>query len=117
MLKEMSAGISLQPTIIVANIRGFEVLKINEIIMCKADGYVTMFNLTSSRKVNSSKNLKHYESQLSELGFIRVHNSYLININHVISYSKQGEIMLSENNVAFLGDRYRNSFLTAFDKR
>jgi two-component system, LytTR family, response regulator len=117
LLKGFSTGRSFHPTLVVTNVKGFEVLKINEIIMCKADGYLTNFSLLGGRKVNSSKNLKHYESQLIELGFIRVHNSYLINIHHVVSYSKQGEIILSENNIAFLGDRYKNMFLRAFNKR
>jgi two-component system, LytTR family, response regulator len=117
MLKGMADGRMFHPTIIVPNVKGFEVLKINEIVMCKADGYITIFHLTGNRKVNSSKNLKQYESQLTEMGFKRVHNSYLINMHHLVSYSKQGEITMTENNIAFLGNRFKNDFLKLFDKR
>ena len=117
LLKSISENMSIQPTIVVSNIKGFEVLKINEIIMCKADGYCTNFFLAGNRKVISSKNLKQYEDLLEEYNIIRVHHSFLVNLIHIQSYSRQGEIILSENNKASLGDSFRNSFLRKFNKK
>jgi len=117
MLKEMSDGVFFHPTLVVSNIKGFEVLKINEIIMCKADGYCTIFYLTGDRKINSSRNLKQFENQIIEYGFIRVHNSFLVNLHHVSSFTKQGEIILTENNKAFLGDTYKVHFMEVFRKK
>ena len=117
MLKEMSDGVFFHPTLVVSNIKGFEVLKINEIIMCKADGYCTIFYLTGDRKINSSRNLKQFENQIMEYGFIRVHNSFLVNLHHVSSFTKQGEIILTENNKAFLGDTYKVHFMEVFRKK
>ncbi len=116
-LKGMTDGVFFHPTLVVSNVKGYEVLKINEIIMCKADGYCTIFYLTGDRKVNSSRNLKQFEKQIIEYGFIRVHNSYLVNLHHVKSFTKQGEIIMSENNKAFLGDRYKVQFLNLFNKK
>jgi two-component system, LytTR family, response regulator len=116
-LKGMSDGVFFHPTIVVSNVKGYEVLKTNEIIMCKADGYCTIFYLTGDRKVNSSRNLKQFEKQIMEHGFIRVHNSFLVNLHHVKSFTKQGEIMLTENNKAFLGDTYKVQFLNLFNKK
>jgi two-component system, LytTR family, response regulator len=116
-LKGMSDGIFFHPTLTVSNVKGFEVLKINEIIMCKADGYCTIFYLTGDHKVNSSRNLKQFEKQMTDYGFIRVHNSFLVNLQHVSSFTKQGEIILTENNKAFLGDRYRTQFMKLFSRK
>jgi two-component system LytT family response regulator len=116
-LKGMSDGLFFHPNLVVSNVKGFEVLKINEIIMCKADGYCTIFYLTGDRKVNSSRNLKQFENQIMEYGFIRVHNSFLVNLHHVRSFTKQGEIILTENNKAFLGDTYKVHFLKVFSRR
>ena len=88
-LKGMSDGVFFHPTLVVSNVKGYEVLKVNEIIMCKADGYCTNFYLTGDRKVNSSRNLKQFEEQMVEYGFIRVHNSFLVNLHHVTSFTKQ----------------------------
>lgn len=115
-LKSLVSRPSLQPTIVVPDLKGFEVLKINEIIMCKADGYCTNFYLKGNRKVVSSKNLKQYEVILSEYSFMRVHHSYIVNLNHVVSFSRQGEIQLTESNKAFLGDSFRNLFLRTINK-
>lgn len=116
-LKGMSDGVFFHPTLVVSNVKGFEVLKINEIIMCKADGYCTIFYLTGDRKVNSSRNLKQFENQIMDYGFIRVHNSFLVNLHHVSSFTKQGEIILTENNKAFLGDKYKVHFMKVLSKK
>jgi len=109
-LKAINNPSLLQPSIVVPDTRGYEVLKISEIIMCKADGYCTNFYLEGNRKVVSSKNLKQYELILNEFSFMRVHHSYIVNLNHIISYTRQGEILLTENNKAFLGDSFRSLF-------
>lgn len=100
-----------QTSLVIPHLKGFEILKMKEIIICKADGYCTNFHLTGKRKIASSKNLKHYEGILDEMNFIRVHHSYIININYVTSFSKQGEIRMSEDNIAMLGDVYKERFL------
>lgn len=117
LLRNLADNSTIQPSIVVSNIKGFEVLKVNEIIMCKADGYLTNFYLEGNRKVISSKNLKQYEDLLREHNIIRVHHSYLVNLRHVQSFSRQGEIILSENNKASLGDSFRNTFLGRFNKK
>jgi two-component system LytT family response regulator len=117
LLKTLTENSVVMPSIVVPNIKGFEVLKINEIILCKADGYCTNFLLEGNRKVTSSKNLKYYEDLLREHNIIRVHHSYLVNISHVQSYTRQGEIMLTENNKAYLGDNFRNNYLGTFTSK
>ena len=116
-LKNISDSSFQQPTIVVSNIKGFEVLKINDIIMCKADGYCTNFHLKNNRKVISSKNLKQYENLLSEHGFVRVHHSYLVNLNHITSFTRQGEILMDENNKASLGDSFKKDFIKRFSRK
>jgi two-component system LytT family response regulator len=117
LIQNISGTASLQPVIVIPHIKGFEVLKIDELIMCKADGYCTEFYLTGKRKVVSSKNLKQYVEILKENNFMRVHHSYLINLNYVCSYTRQGEIELTEGNKAFLGDSFRKEFLNLLSKR
>jgi len=113
-IKGIHEGSELDSTIVISHIKGFEVLKINEIIMCKADGYCTYFHMTGKRTVFSTKNLKLYESILMKHGFVRVHHSYIVNISYVSGYTKQGEIILAEKNLAFLGDVYKRFFMKLF---
>jgi two-component system, LytTR family, response regulator len=108
---------SFQNTITIPHIKGFEVLKVNEIIMCKADGYCTEFFLTGKRKIISSKNLKNYEALLSGHNFSRVHHSFLVNLSHVCSYTRQGEIILTEGNRSNLGDSFKEEFVKRFGNK
>jgi two-component system LytT family response regulator len=117
LIRNMNNGSSAPETLIIPHLKGFEVLKIPEIIMCQADGYCTNFYLMGNKKIVSSRNLKHFNELLIDHGFIRIHHSYLINVNHVGSYSRQGEVFLSEDNKAFLGDAYKNEFMKRFVKK
>jgi two-component system, LytTR family, response regulator len=100
--------------LVIPNIKGFVVIKTNDLIMCEADGYCTHFFLPGKTKITSSKNLKYYEEILDQQKIIRVHRSYLVNLSHVKSYSHQGEIHLSENISCPLGDNYKQHFLEMF---
>ena len=117
LIKNLNNGSAAPDTLVIPHLKGFEVLKIPEIIMCQADGYCTNFYLMGNKKIVSSRNLKHYNELLEDHGFIRIHHSYLININHVSGYSRQGEVFLSEDNKAFLGDSYRNLFIKRFVRK
>jgi two-component system, LytTR family, response regulator len=117
LVKGLSKEIKDQNTIAITHLKGFEVLKICEIIICCADSYCTIFYLTGKRKVTSSKNLKHFEELLTPHKFLRVHHSYLINLKHVCSYTNQGEIVLTDNNKAFLGEKYKQLFISKFKAR
>lgn len=60
-----------------------------DIIYCSSEGnYTTFFTTLPEDKIVISKNLKFFEDLLSPLGFIRVHNSYLVNINKIARYEK-----------------------------
>jgi two-component system LytT family response regulator len=110
-------GTSTVPTIVIPHLKGFEVLKIAEIIMCQADGYCTNFYLTGNRKVISSKNLKYFDEMLEDQNIIRVHHSYIVNLNHITGYTRQGEINLTEGLKASLGDSYKNDFIKRLGKK
>jgi two-component system LytT family response regulator len=117
LMSNLKGGRSQIPTLVIPHLKGFLVLKIPEIIMCQADGYCTNFHLTGNRKIISSKNLKHFYDLLSDHNFIRIHHSFIINLDHVTGYNRQGEILLTENLTAFLGDSYKNDFIKRFSRK
>lgn len=75
--------------IAVASIDKIELLKIEDIIFCKAEGKYTEFILANGAKILSSRNLGEYSGILSENYFFRIHHSYIINIKHVVKISKK----------------------------
>ena len=114
LVKNLNSESALPKTLVIPHLKGFDVIRISEIIMCIADGYCTNFYVSGNRKYTSSKNLKHFDEMLEEHNIIRVHHSYLVNLNHVLSYTRQGEIYLSEGLKAYLGDSYKNIFIKRF---
>jgi two-component system LytT family response regulator len=100
--------------IVIPDVKGFIVLELDQILYCEADGYCTNFILTDERKITSSRNLKYYEEMISDLDFLRVHHSYLINIQYIISYLHEGTITLKGNKSIPLGNSYKKAFLEIF---
>ena len=117
LMSNLKSGSTKMPTLVIPHLKGFQVLKIPELIMCQADGYCTNFYLTGDRKIISSKNLKHFYDLLIEHNFIRIHHSYIINLDHVTGYNRQGEILLTEGLVAFLGNSYKTDFIRRFTRK
>lgn len=67
----------------------YKFITFEEILYLKADNNTTDFYLTQGRKVSAFKTLKHFEDSLPG-GFLRVHNSYIINSRQVtrINYGR-----------------------------
>jgi two-component system LytT family response regulator len=103
--------------LVVPNNEGFRVIPVEDIITCEADGYCTIFHLKGGQKQVTSRNLKYYDDFLSGHGFQRVHNSFLVNLHHVTSYSSEGLITLLEGLHAPLGNTYKKKFMEYFEKR
>lgn len=71
-----------------------ELVNYEEILYCHSDGCYTTFYLTDNRKIVVSKPIKEYDELLDHMIFIRTHQSYIVNINHVSRYHKDGFLLL-----------------------
>jgi len=100
--------------IVLRDMEGFKIIQNDEIVYCEADAYCTNFYLSGNHKITSSKNLKYYEDLLADSCFLRVHNSYLINLKHVVGYHHEGVINLVEKYQTPLGNAYKKRFLEHF---
>jgi two-component system LytT family response regulator len=68
---------------------------LSEIIRCEADNTYTYFFLSSDEKIVVSKSLKEYADLLCPNGFLRTHQSHLVNPKYVKSWLKEdGGILL-----------------------
>jgi two-component system LytT family response regulator len=99
---------------------GYEYIKVKEIEYLEADGsYVHLFLIDKKQKT-VSKNLKYFEQALESLSnFVRVHRSFIVNLDLMRSYSKSGRGTISMQNgkeVDLARDR-RNDFLEILEKR
>jgi two-component system LytT family response regulator len=99
--------------IAVADSNGLQIVQMMRIIYCKAEGNYTLFVLTNEQKILVCKNLKEFESLLPLPSFVRIHNSYLINIEHVKSYLKGrgGQVEMSNNEFLDVARNRKQLFL------
>ncbi len=62
---------------------GLVFLRLEQISRLESDGNYTTFHTTSGEKILVSKTIKEYESLLPEDVFFRVHQSHIVNTNHI----------------------------------
>ncbi|MDV3951213.1 DNA-binding response regulator [Elizabethkingia anophelis] len=71
-----------------------QIIRCDDIVYCEGDKGYTTFFLNNEPGVLVSKVLKEYEALLSTNNFIRCHQSYLVNMNYVTRYFKEGYLQL-----------------------
>jgi two-component system LytT family response regulator len=78
---------------------GFELISANEIIRCEANDNYTCLHLKNKSRMIVCRTLKDIEDQLQDFPvFIRVHNSYIVNLNEVTKYvrGEGGYLVMSD---------------------
>lgn len=102
----------------VPSIKGFQVIRINDIIYCEADNTYTNIYLSNSQKLMASRPLIDYETILQDSSFIRIHKSYLINMKHLKEYQKgEGGIAIMSNGKQLDVSRRKKEFFIAYMKQ
>jgi two-component system, LytTR family, response regulator len=91
----------------------YHIVSPDEIIRCQSDNYYTNIFLTNGKTVLVSKTLKEYETLLSDSGFIRPHNSHLINIKYIKTFVRLegGYIVMSDNKIIPVSRRKKSQVL------
>src|SRR5215831_2437096 len=78
---------------------GFELIYADQILRCEADDNYTHLFLKSKNKIVACRTLKEVEEQLEDFEyFVRIHHSYLVNINEVTKYvrGEGGYVIMSD---------------------
>lgn len=99
LLEVFKSGQAAVKRIALPTLEGFEFIEVEKIIRCESDSNYTKIFLQNSPMMLVSRTLKEIEEILSDLPFIRVHNSHIIAKNHVKKYVKAdgGYILMIDN--------------------
>ena len=94
---------------------GFEVLEVENILYCQADDNYTNIFLIDGKKL-VSKTLKYFEEILKPSGFVRVHKSYLVNVNAIVEYrkGKGGSVVLNSGKEILVSPSRKKELLSFF---
>jgi len=105
--------------IALSHAKGIQYVDLKSVIYFTSDrSYVTVQMIDNKKIVLSNKSLNEFESIL-ELDFLRVHKSYLINLEHVEALSNidGGVVVMSNKDEVLLSRRKKESFVEAMKKR
>lgn len=102
-------------TIRIPSNNGFDIIEISEIIYCEADTSWTHI-YTKDKKYTVSNGIGYYDDLLKDVNFFRIHNSYLVNVDHVKKYTKGkgGYVTMSNNTAIDVSTRKKEDFLKLF---
>ncbi|MBP1676544.1 MAG: response regulator [Bacteroidetes bacterium] len=94
------------------------VVQLDDIIRLQADGAYTAFYLVSRKPIVISKNLKEYDNLLENNGFIRTHQSHLVNSKHIVCFHKSdgGSLGLSDKTLVPVATRFREKVIQQLEK-
>jgi two-component system, LytTR family, response regulator len=67
---------------------GLQMVEMDAIISCSSDSNYTNFFLKNNKKLTVSRTMKDIEELLSDYSFLRVHHSFLVNLNEIHKYIK-----------------------------
>ena len=99
--------------ICISTSKGIMIVKETDIINIEAYGSYSKVFILDDRMILSSKGLKEIEARLSSQDFIRIHQSHLINVNHISQYSKEdgGQVTMSDGKAITVSRRKRTELL------
>ena len=94
-------------------IKGFTILKLEEIVYCEAQRSYTVFHLVNNKTMMISKPLFDYDRLLAETLFFRIHKSFLINLLHAKEYIRGdgGVVVMSNGMDIEVSRRKKEQFL------
>ena len=91
---------------------GLQMIAVESIISCESDSNYTFLFLKTKQKITASRTLKEVEEMLEDHSFIRVHHSYLVNLNEVEKYIKgEGGYLLMSDGTTIDVSRSRKEML------
>ncbi|MEP7375851.1 MAG: LytTR family DNA-binding domain-containing protein [Chitinophagaceae bacterium] len=99
LLQKLHQPVSAIQKIALPTMEGLHMVPVNNIISCASDSNYTVLLLKNKQKLIISRTLKEIEEMLEEYSFLRVHHSYIVNLNEVNKYIKGegGYLIMSDD--------------------
>ncbi len=117
LLKQMNHKDNGFHKIAIPTIEGFELIPAEEIIYCEADDNYTHLFTKNKNKITACRTLKEIEEQLQDFSFfIRVHHSYMVNLNEVAKYvrGEGGYLVMSDGSIVNVSRSRKDALMKLF---
>jgi two-component system LytT family response regulator len=92
---------------------GQQFIELDNIIYAEAQDNIAILHLQENQQVNLTKSLGWLEEHLANYRFSRIHNSYMINVNHLKEYIRNegGFVVMSNGKGISISRRRKEGFL------
>lgn len=113
-LSNMRFFYSQIPNIAISTSEGLEFVAVKDILYCEADKNYCYIHMLDGKKILLSKTLKDVEGALELHNFLRIHQSYLVNIAYIKKYvrGQGGYIILTNGKDLPVSRAKKEEFLT-----
>lgn len=108
----------LDKTLALSASDGISFVKMSDILRVEANGRYAKFHLLDKQTILVSKTLGDFEEILSANQFFRIHDSAIINLNHVKKYARGdgGTVLLSDGTELDVARRRKDDFIKLIPK-
>ncbi|MBL7826060.1 MAG: response regulator transcription factor [Saprospiraceae bacterium] len=109
---------ALPTRISLASQERISVVDISDLVRCESDGNNTWFILKSGEKIFVTRTMKQFEQLLEQHGFMRVHQSHLVQMSEVREFQKRdgGYLKLKNGELVPVSVRKKTEVLEAIEK-
>lgn len=91
-------------------------VRIGNIVYIESEGEYVRMHLADNTTITTLFRLKNMETALPAEKFMRVHRSYIVNLDYIKAYVK-GRVYLSDTEYVPIGELYRETFQQYIDRK
>jgi two-component system LytT family response regulator len=104
--------------IVLRTSNNYYLLNLGDIIRCQSEKNYTHFFTVNSEEIVVSRTLKEYEELLEGFNFLRIHQSHLVNMDHIRRYDKSdgGQVVMSDNSRLPVSFRKKEDLMKFFER-
>lgn len=117
LLSNISKKETATPRIAIPVKDGFDFIDVTNIVSCESKNYCTIVNTNSGKKYTCERTIKDYEDLLPDSSFFRIHHSYIVNVNFIRKFFKEGRggyVELTDGSTIPVAYRRKDIFLSKF---
>lgn len=112
LLSNISEPLKNKKKIVLKTMERIYSVDINDIIRFESDGGYSKVYLLDGKRIMVSRTMKEFEDMLLDANFLRVHNSHLINMNHLYCFEKtEGHVVMKDDSIVPVSNRKKEQLL------
>lgn len=112
LLNNIAEPIKNKKKIVLKTMERIYSVDLDDIIRFESDGGYTKVYLADGKRIMVSKTMKDFDDLLLDVGFLRVHHSHLINMNHLFCFEKaEGHVVMKDDSIVPVSNRKKDHLL------